>query len=102
MAKATKFLLIAIITLLLLVPFGSVSAAPQIRLTIAIGQQPPGNPVFQFGDGLARLISRNIPNVEATVQATPAAELEMRLLGVKRADLALVLANQALRAFRGE
>ena len=102
MAKATKFLLIAIVALLLLVPFGSVSAAPQIRLTIAIGQQPPGNPIFQFGDGLARLISRNIPNVEATIQATPAAELEMRLLGVKRADLALVLANQALRAFRGE
>ena len=102
MAKATKFLLIAIVVLLSLVPFGRVSAAPQIRLTIAIGPQPPGNPVFQFGGGLARLISQNIPNVEATVQVTPAGPSELQLLGAKRVDLALVLAAQALRAFRGE
>jgi len=102
MAKVTKFLLIAIVVLLSLVPFGRVSAAPQIRLTIAIGPQPPGNPVFQFGGGLARLISQNIPNVEATVQVTPAGPSELQLLGAKRVDLALVLAAQALRAFRGE
>lgn len=102
MAKATKFLLISIAALLTLAPFGRASAAPQIRLTIAIGQQPPGNPVFQFAAALARLISQNASNVEATVQATPAGELEMRLIGAKRADLALVLANQGLRAFRGE
>jgi TRAP transporter TAXI family solute receptor len=102
MAKATKFLLMTIVALLLLVPFGSVSAAPQIRLTIVIGQQGPGAPVFQFAEGLPRLISRNIPNVEATFQGLPAGVLELQLIGAKRADLALVLANQALRAFRGE
>lgn len=102
MAKATKSMLVATLVLLLLMPFSGTSAAPQIRLTIVIGQQPPANPVFQFAGGLARLISRNIPNVEATVQATPAGALEMQLIGSKRADLALVLANQALRAFRGE
>ncbi len=102
MAKATKFLLIAIVALLLLVPFGSVSAAPQIRLAIAIDGQLPGTPVFQLANELARLISRNIPNVEATVQAAPASVLEMQLIGAKRVDLALILANQALRAFRGE
>ncbi|MGH2453138.1 MAG: TAXI family TRAP transporter solute-binding subunit, partial [bacterium] len=102
MAKAMKVLLMTPVALLLFVPFGLVSAAPQIRLTIAIGQQTPGTPVFQFAAGLARLISQNISNVEATVQATPAGVLELQLIGAKRADLALVLANQALRAFRGE
>lgn len=102
MAKATKFLLITLLALLLLVPFGSVSAAPQIRLTIAIEQEPPGTPVFQFAAGIARLISQNVPNVEATVQATPAGVLATGLIGAKRADLALVRANVPLRAFRGE
>lgn len=102
MGKVTKALLAAALVLLLLVPFSVVSAAPQIRLTIVIGQQPAGTPISQFGAGLARLISQNIPNVEATLQATPAGVLEMQLIGAKRADLALVLANQAVRAFRGE
>jgi hypothetical protein len=102
MAKAKEFLLITVVALLTLAPLGRASAAPQIRLTIAIGQQPPGAPIAQFAAGLARLISQNIPTVEATVQATPAGVLEMSLIGAKRADLALVLANQALRAFRGE
>jgi len=102
MARTPTPVLVVTVVLLVLVPFSVVSAAPQIRLTIAIGQQAPATPVFQFANGLARLISRNIPNVEATVQALPPGALELQLIGAKRADLALVLANQALRAFRGE
>lgn len=102
MAKATKSMLVATLVLLLLMPFGVMSAAPQIRLTITKGSVPPGSPFFQLGDGLARLISQHIPNVEATAAVTPASELQMSLIGAKRADLGLVLANQALRAFRGE
>ena len=102
MAKVTKAMLAAGLVLLLLTPFSVVSAAPQIRLTIVIGPQPPVTPVALFAGGLARLISQNIPNVEATVQATPAGTLELQLIGTKRADLTLVLANQALRALRGE
>jgi TRAP transporter TAXI family solute receptor len=102
MAKATTALLVVALVLLLLTPFSVVSAAPQIRLTIVIGPQAPATPVAQFAGGLARLISRNIPNVDATVQATAGGLTEMQLIGAKRADLTLVLANQALRAFRGE
>ncbi|HEY3246663.1 MAG TPA: TAXI family TRAP transporter solute-binding subunit [bacterium] len=102
MAKATKALLWGALVLLLLTPFSTVFAAPQIRLTIAIGPQPPATPVFQLATGLARLISQNIPNVEATVQAASTEVLVMPAIGAKRADLALVLANQAYRASRGE
>ena len=93
---------LVVAALLLLTPFGSASAAPQIPLAIAIDGQLPGTPVFQLANELARLISRNIPNVEATVQAAPASVLEMQLIGAKRVDLALILANQAWRAVRGE
>jgi TRAP transporter TAXI family solute receptor len=102
MPTLTKTMLAAVLTMLLAIPFGLVSAAPQIRLTIVIGPQAPATPVFQFAGGLARLISQNIPNVEATVQTTAGGLTEMQLIGTKRADLTLVLANQALRALQGE
>ncbi len=98
MAKATKFLLITIVALLLLAPFGRVSAAPQIRLTIAVHRP---SAFFAIGNGLAPLISRNIPNVEAAVEVTRGAVDTLRLIGAKRADLA-VTGTEAWNAFRGE
>ena len=98
MAKATKSLLIAIVALLLLVPFGSVSAAPQIRLTIAVHRP---SAFFAVGNGLAPLISRNIPGVEATAQTTGDAVETLRLIGTRRADLAIT-GTEAWNAFRGD
>ncbi len=87
------------LALVLVVTLGPVAAAPQIRLSIATGGT--GGVYFPLGGGLARLISRNIPNVEATAEVTAASVDNMRLIGAKRADLALTLADTAYDAVNG-
>jgi len=74
-------------------------SAPTVRLSIVTGGT--GGVYFPLGGGLARLISRNIPGVEATAEVTPASVDNMRLIGAKRADLAFTLADTAFDAFKG-
>ncbi|MDQ7849024.1 MAG: TAXI family TRAP transporter solute-binding subunit [Armatimonadota bacterium] len=90
-AVALVFILVAVL--------GPAVAAPQIRLSIVTGGT--GGVYFPLGGGLARLISRNIPNVEATAEVTSASVDNMRLIGAKRADLALTLADTAYDAVNG-
>lgn len=74
-------------------------SAPTVRLSIVTGGT--GGVYFPLGGGLAQLISRNIPGVQATAEVTPASVDNMRLIGAKRADLAFTLADTAFDAFKG-
>jgi len=90
---------VASLALVLILALGPAAAAPTIRLSIATGGT--GGVYFPLGGGLARLISRNIPNVEATAEVTSASVDNMRLIGAKRADLAFTLADTAYDAVNG-
>jgi TRAP transporter TAXI family solute receptor len=61
-----------------------------------------GGVYFILGGGLAKLISLNIPGVEATAEVTSASVDNMRLIGAKRADIAMTLADTAFDAFKGQ
>jgi len=74
-------------------------SAPTVRLSIVTGGT--GGVYFPLGGGLAQLISRYIPGVQATAEVTPASVDNMRLIGAKRADLAFTLADTAFDAFKG-
>lgn len=75
-------------------------SAPVVRLSIVTGGT--GGVYFPLGGGLAQLISKHIPNTQATAEVTSASVDNMRLIGAKRADLALTLADTAFDAFKGE
>jgi TRAP transporter TAXI family solute receptor len=75
-------------------------SAPAVRLSILTGGT--GGVYFPLGGGLAQLISRYIPGVQATAEVTSASVDNMRLIGAKRADLAFTLADTAFDAFKGE
>lgn len=89
---------VAAVTALLWIP--TVQSAPAVRLSIVTGGT--GGVYFPLGGGLAQLISRYIPNTQATAEVTSASVDNMRLIGAKRADLALTLADTAYDAFKGE
>lgn len=74
-------------------------SAPAVRLSILTGGT--GGVYFPLGGGLAQLISRYIPGVQATAEVTSASVDNMRLIGAKRADLAFTLADTAFDAFNG-
>jgi TRAP transporter TAXI family solute receptor len=74
-------------------------SAPTVRLSILTGGT--GGVYFPLGGGLAQLISRHIPGVQATAEVTPASVDNMRLIGSKRGDIALTLADTAFDAYKG-
>lgn len=75
-------------------------SAPQVRLSIVTGGT--GGVYFPMGGGLAQLISKYIPDVQATAEVTSASVDNMKLIGAKRADVAFTLADTAFDAFNGK
>ncbi|MBI4280102.1 MAG: TAXI family TRAP transporter solute-binding subunit [Armatimonadetes bacterium] len=78
----------------------SADAQQMQRLSIVTGGT--GGVYFVLGGGLAALISRQIPGVQATSEVTAASVDNMKLIGSKRADLALTLADTAYDAVKGQ
>ncbi len=76
-----------------------VMSAPTVRLSIVTGGT--GGVYFPMGGGLAQLISKFIPGVQATAEVTSASVDNMRLIGAKRADVAFTLADTAFDSFKG-
>ncbi len=82
--------------------FLSVSAEAQtktIRLSVATGGT--GGVYYVFGGGIAQVISKNIPNVEATAEVTAASVDNCKLIQAQKADLALIMADVGYDAFKG-
>lgn len=68
-------------------------------LTIATGGT--GGVYYVYGGGLANLLGKWIPGIEATAEATAASVDNMKLLEARRADLAFSLADTAFDAQKG-
>jgi uncharacterized protein len=71
----------------------------KLRLSIATG--PVGGTYYVYGGGLASVISRHIPNVEATAELTSASVDNLKFLRLGRADLALVAGTSLYEAYSG-
>jgi len=80
----------------------SVSAAwaqKTVRLSIATGST--GGVYYVLGEGMANILSKYIPYVEATAEVTNGSVDNCRRIGMKKADLALILADAGWEAYRG-
>jgi TRAP transporter TAXI family solute receptor len=71
----------------------------KLRLSIATG--PVGGTYYVYGGGLASVISRHVPNVEATAELTSASVDNLKFLRLGRADLALVAGTSLYEAYSG-
>lgn len=77
------------------------TSAPTVRLSIVTGTT--GGVYFPLGGGLAQLISKNIPGVQATAEVTPASADNIRLIDRRPVDtIGFVLADTAVDAPKGE
>jgi TRAP transporter TAXI family solute receptor len=81
----------------------SLAAAPalaqQTRLSIATGGT--GGVYYPLGGGLANVLTKALPGVEATAEVTSASVDNVKLVGAGRADVAFVLADTAADGFNG-
>ncbi|HET8542361.1 MAG TPA: TAXI family TRAP transporter solute-binding subunit [Anaeromyxobacter sp.] len=74
-------------------------AAAQNRISIATGGT--GGVYYPLGGGLAGVLSKAIPGVEATAEVTSASVDNIKLVGAGKADVAFTLADTAADGFNG-
>ena len=85
----------------LLIP-GSFPAQAQTksnRISIATGGT--GGVYYPLGGGMANLISRYVPNTEATAEVTSASVDNCKLIQAGKADLAIIMADTGYDALKG-
>src|SRR5688572_1433158 len=69
------------------------------RLSIATGGT--GGVFYPYGGGIAKIISDNIPNVEATAEVTAASVDNLKFLRDQKADLAFTTGDMLADAING-
>lgn len=81
--------------------FAAGGAQAQQR-TIAIGTGGTGGVYYPIGGGLANLLSKNMPNVQATAQVTGGSVDNLKLIGSGQSEIGFSMADAALDALNGE
>jgi TRAP transporter TAXI family solute receptor len=79
---------------------GAASAQVKNRLSIATGGT--GGVYYPLGGGMAALISKHIPNTEATAEVTTASVDNVKLLHANRIAMALCLPDTAWDGYSGQ
>ena len=89
------------LTMVLALVLGSseeVQSAP-VRLSIATGGT--GGVYYPLGGGMANVISKNIPNTEATAEVTAGSVDNCKLIQTGKGDLAIIMADIGYDAWKG-
>jgi TRAP transporter TAXI family solute receptor len=97
MSENRLFVLIVLATVLVAACNGG-SGGPT-RLSIATGGT--GGVYYPYGGGIAKVITENIPNVEATAEVTAASVDNLKFLRDRKADLAFTTADTLADAVNG-
>lgn len=88
--------------LVILLILGSVAVQAQTksnRISIATGGT--GGVYYPMGGGMANIISKNVPNTEATAEVTSASVDNCKLIQAGKADLAIIMADVGYDALKG-
>ena len=99
MLRAVKPRLALSLLFFLLAGCGPGDGSGKVRLSIATGGT--GGVYYPYGGGIAKIISENIPNVEATAEVTAASVDNLKFLRDRKADLAFVTADTLFDAVEG-
>ncbi len=92
---ATAFGVIAIV-------FATIPAEAQVKTRLSIATGGTGGVYYPLGGGMAALISKNIPNTEATAEVTTASIDNVKLLHANRIGMALCLPDTAWDGYSGQ
>lgn len=80
--------------------FAAAAAAQQ--KTIAIGTGGTGGVYYPLGGGLANILSKTLPNVQATAEVTGGSVDNLKLIGSGQSEIGFSMADAALDALNGE
>src|SRR5688572_10607921 len=80
--------------------FAGVAIAQQLNIAIATGGT--GGVYYPMGGGMANVLSKNLPGVNATARVTGGSVDNLKLIGSQQSEVALVMVDVALDALKGE
>ncbi|HET7006273.1 MAG TPA: TAXI family TRAP transporter solute-binding subunit [Candidatus Binatia bacterium] len=97
-----RIILIITLCLILLTCFIILPADAQVKNRISIATGGTGGVYYPLGGGMAALITKYIPNTEATAEVTTASVDNVKLLHGNRVGLAFSLPDTAWDGFNGQ
>jgi TRAP transporter TAXI family solute receptor len=84
------------------IAFATVPVGAQVKTRLSIATGGTGGVYYPLGGGLAALMSKYLPGVEATAEVTTASIDNMKLLHGNRIALAFTLPDTAWEAYQGQ
>src|SRR5262245_6830342 len=89
----------AFISALVITAGPALAEQKSIRLSVVTGGT--GGVYYPLGGGLANVLSKSIPGLEATAEVTSASVDNIKLIGAGKADVAFTLADTASEGYNG-
>src|SRR5256885_936365 len=80
--------------------FGGAALAEQLNIAIATGGT--GGVYYPLGGGMANILTKYVPGAAATARVTGGSVDNLKLIGTKQSEVALVMADAAVDALKGE
>src|SRR5258706_13599643 len=80
--------------------FGGAALAQQLNIAIATGGT--GGVYYPLGGGMANILTKYVPGAAATARVTGGSVDNLKLIGSKQSEVALVMVDAAVDALKGE
>src|SRR5713226_4551078 len=80
--------------------FGGAALAQGLNIAIATGGT--GGVYYPLGGGMANILTKYVPGAAATARVTGGSVDNLKLIGTKQSEVALVMADAAVDALKGE
>ena len=77
-------------------------AAHAQQKTMSIGTGGTGGVYYPLGGAVANVLSKSLPNVQATAEVTGGSVDNLKLIGAGKSELGFTMADAALDALNGE
>ena len=77
-------------------------AAAQQKISLSIATGPTGGVYYPMGGGMANVLTKYVPNLNATAEATAGSIANLQFILTKKADIALSMADASYDAWKGE
>jgi len=77
-------------------------AAGQNKVTLSISTGPTTGVYYPLGGGIANVLSKHVPGYAANAETTAGSVANLQLMGQKKSDVALSMADAAWDGFKGQ
>src|SRR4029077_16358737 len=78
------------------------AALAQNQLNLGIATGGTGGVYYPLGGGMANVLTKNVPGAAATARVTGGSVDNLKLIGTKQTEVALVMVDAAVDALKGE